>query len=37
VDIIFGAPLFLKGDNYAAMAKQVEDAVTGLSGPELRI
>jgi 1-acyl-sn-glycerol-3-phosphate acyltransferase len=30
VSVHFGAPLRLTGDNYAALARQVEDAVTRL-------
>jgi long-chain acyl-CoA synthetase len=31
VRVIFGKPMRLAGDDYAALAKQVEDAVTGLA------
>ena len=30
VEIVFGAPLYLQGEDYAALAKQVEDAVLAL-------
>ena len=30
VDVIFGPPLHLKGENYAALAKRVEEAVAAL-------
>ena len=30
VEIVFGAPLYLRGEDYAALAKQVEDAVLAL-------
>jgi len=30
VEIIFGVPLLLKGEDYAALAKQVEEAVGAL-------
>ncbi len=30
VEIVFGPPLYLKGENYAALAKQVEEAVVSL-------
>jgi hypothetical protein len=30
VIVSFGAPLRLRGENYAALAKQVEEAVRGL-------
>jgi hypothetical protein len=30
VEVRFGAPLHLEGDDYASLAKQVEDAVRAL-------
>jgi long-chain acyl-CoA synthetase len=33
VRVIFGAPMRLTGDNYAALARQVEDAVRALADP----
>jgi long-chain acyl-CoA synthetase len=33
VHVLFGAPLRLTGDNYAALARQVEDAVRTLADP----
>jgi long-chain acyl-CoA synthetase len=30
VTVAFGAPLILRGDDYAALARQVEDAVRAL-------
>jgi hypothetical protein len=32
VRVAFGAPMRLNGDDYPALAGQVEDAVRGLSG-----
>jgi hypothetical protein len=29
--VLFGAPMRLTGDNYAALARQVEDAVRALA------
>jgi hypothetical protein len=34
VRVAFGAPLALKGDDYAALAKQVEQAVAELGAPQ---
>ena len=31
--VTFGAPLHLAGDDYAALARQVEEAVRGLHAP----
>jgi hypothetical protein len=30
IRVVFGAPMRLKGDDYEALAKQVENAVRGL-------
>jgi long-chain acyl-CoA synthetase len=32
VTVTFGEPMLLRGDDYAALARQVEEAVRGLKG-----